>query len=61
MNVDKHIKTPSGDTHVKCTFSEEEMDIIITVGLTEMLRVGAIPFSLLKVQDAARMGPGGNG
>ena len=60
MQVNKRIKTPDGITEVNCDFSEEEADIIFTIGLTEMLRVGAIPFSLLQTMDAAKFAPGGN-
>jgi hypothetical protein len=60
VQVNKRIKTPDGITEVNCDFSEEEADIIFTVGLTEMLRVGAIPFSLLQTMDASKFGPGGN-
>ena len=61
MRLNQRIKTPTGETHVNCTFTEEEADVIFTVGLTEMLRVGAIPFSMLNQQDMAKFAPGGNG
>jgi hypothetical protein len=46
---------------VNCEFTPEETDVIITVGLCEMLRVGAVPFSLMQTMDASKIGPGGNG
>jgi hypothetical protein len=60
VHINKTIKTPNGDMQVNCTFTAEEAEVIFTVGLTEMLRVGAIPFSLINQMEMSKFAPGGS-
>lgn len=59
MKINKRIHTPEGDVLVNCEFTKEEEDVIFTVGLSEMLRVGAIPFTMMQAVEASKLAPGG--
>jgi hypothetical protein len=61
LKVNKRIRTAQGETEINCEFTEEEADVIFTVGLTRLLEIGAIPFTMIKQEEAAKFAPGGNG
>jgi hypothetical protein len=44
MQLKRRIETPDGTFEVDATFTKEEMDVIVDVGLNTMLQAGAIPF-----------------
>ena len=60
MQINKVIRTENGPLHINCTFTDEEAEVIITVGLTELLRVGAIPFTMIRQEEASKYAPGGS-
>ena len=43
MFIDKIIELEEGTVHFKGEFSEEELDLVITAGLTTLLLDGIIP------------------
>ncbi len=44
MQIKKQVKTEDGVYEVNADFSEEEMTVIIDVGLNTLLNAGALPF-----------------
>jgi hypothetical protein len=53
MEVRKAVKTDKGTILFEGELSDEEFDFVLTVGLNELLRAGALPFHHIEELDAS--------
>ena len=58
MKVKKSLETPEGKVEFEGEISQEELDLVLTVGLNYLLQQGAIPFKILPAEHQAKMGIG---
>lgn len=56
MKVKKSLETPDGTVEFEGELNQDEVDLILSVGLNYLLQQGAIPFKILP--DGARVTPG---
>lgn len=53
MEVSKTIKTSEGTVVFEGNLTQDEADLVIGIGLTSLLKAGAIPFKVLKQTDVS--------
>jgi len=58
MKIIKTIEHPDGSYDINGTFSPEEVDVILEVGLNTLYQTGALPFKAMSHADAASFIPG---
>lgn len=58
MKVAKTFETPDGTVHFEGELSQEELDLIISVGINFLMQQGAIPFKVMGEKNKADFGEG---
>lgn len=57
MKVNKTLELEGGSYEINATFSPDEANIIIEVGLSTLLRIGSLPIAAVQEEDLAKMMP----
>lgn len=58
MRVSKTIETPDGTIQFEGELSQEELDLILSVGINFLMEQGAIPFKVMSEKKKADFGEG---
>lgn len=58
MEISKSLKTPHGTVVFQGELNQEELDLVLQVGLNALLEQGVIPFQVMDEHDVAQMVPG---
>lgn len=55
LKIKKSIETPEGSVLFEGEINQDELDLILSVGLNFLLQQGAIPFRVSKQSELSRM------
>ncbi len=58
MKVKKSLETPDGVVEFQGELNQDELDLILTVGLNYLLQQGAIPLRVMPETDRAKLTTG---
>lgn len=57
MQISKTIETPDGGVKFEGELNAEQLDLVLTVGLGQLFKMGLIPFMTMEEHDVAKVAP----
>lgn len=61
VQISKTIETPDGGVQFEGTLNAEQLDLVLTIGLGQLFKMGLIPFMAVEEEDISKVAPATEG